>query len=326
MLRSTWNFFPRLFGRTTKPSVSSRGFHKDYDGAREEQTILLSDGRTLGFAEYGDLQGTPAFVFHGNPGARYDGFGLADIAKRLNIRIICPDRPGYGLSSFQHDRKLGDYPGDISQLAKHLGIARYHVIGQSGGGPYAVACAYGSPRDELLNAAVIAGIGPPAVLTVKNAGWYTVAMLALQTWTPSLVRVLTNWSLGSDERLEKQLNFAYKFLKEEDRATISSPEAQSNIIAILKEAYVQGPDGSIRDGQIYYGPWDFELKDVHGKVKLFYGAKDDRTPLIFGRYYREHLPNAELFEYEDSSHFTLEDHDEEILTEIVGTRSRKGLS
>jgi len=116
--------------------------------AREEQSFKLSDGRTMGFAEYGNLQGRPAFFLHGAPGSQYDGIGLIAIAKKLNLHIVCPDRPGHGLSSFQHNRKLIDYPKDISQLAKHIGTAQYNVFGQSGGGPYAVACAYGSPKTK----------------------------------------------------------------------------------------------------------------------------------------------------------------------------------
>jgi hypothetical protein len=33
-----------------------------------EQRVILKDGRTLGFAEYGDPKGEPAIEFHGLPG------------------------------------------------------------------------------------------------------------------------------------------------------------------------------------------------------------------------------------------------------------------
>jgi pimeloyl-ACP methyl ester carboxylesterase len=174
-----------------------------------------------------------------------------DTLLRIHANAGCPDRPGHGLSSFQQDRKLGDYPKDISQLAKHLGTAKYHVFGQSGGGPYAVACAYGSPKDEILNVAVIAGIGPPAVLTVRNAGLYTVAVLSAQRWIPSMVRYLMNWYLEDDRRLQKNLNRMYDYLTEEDRAEVSTLGAEPLIMASLKAAYAQGADGVIRDGQIY---------------------------------------------------------------------------
>ncbi|KAL9637421.1 MAG: hypothetical protein Q9164_002193 [Protoblastenia rupestris] len=293
----------RLLSRLTHSrTITLRRFHKNYNAAREEQSFKLPDGRTMGFAEYGNLEGTPAFFLHGAPGSRYDGIGLIDIAKKLNVRIICPDRPGHGLSSFQPDRKLGDYPNDISQLAKHLGTAQYNVFGQSGGGPYAVACAYGLPKDEILNVAVVA-----------------VAALSAQKWIPSVMRFLTNWYLKDDKRLQKSLYRMYKYLTEEDRAEITKPEAESLMMASLKAAYAQGPNGVIRDGQLYITPWDFELKDIQKEIKLFDGHKDDRTPLVFGRYYKANLPKAELIEFEDASHFTVNRHDEEIMSKLVGS-------
>jgi len=245
--------------------------------------------------------------------------GLIDIAKKLNIRVICPDRPGHGLSTFQHNRKLVDYPHDISQLAKFLSVARYNVLGQSGGGPYAVACAYGSPKTELLNVGVVAGIGPPAVLTLKHAGLYTMAALSAVKWFPGVMRSLTNWYLRDDKRIQKSIRRMSKYLTEEDRAEITGPDAESMIMAVLKAAYAQGPDGVIRDGHIYSSPWGFDLKDVQKEVQLCYGHKDDRTPPVFGRYYKAHLPRAELIEFEDASHFTIQRHDEKILRKLIGS-------
>ena len=181
MLQSVRRLTTRLFGRTTSSlTVRLRAFHRDYNAAGEEQSFKLSDGRTMGFAEYGDPEGVPAFFLHGALGLRYDGLGLNDIAKKLGVRVIRADRPGHGLSSFQYSRKLIDYSLDISQLAKHLDTPQYNVFSQSSGGPYVVACAYGSPSHKTLNVAVVAGMGPPGVATVKNAGMYTVAALAAQ--------------------------------------------------------------------------------------------------------------------------------------------------
>ena len=162
-------------------------------------------------------------------------------------------------------------------------------------------------------------MGPPAVLTVRDAGLYTVAALSAQKWIPSVMRFLTNWYLKDDKRLQKSLYCMYKYLSEEDRAEVAKPEAESLMMASLKVAYAQGPDGVIRDGQLYSTPWDIKLKDVHKEIKLFYGHKDDRTPLVFGRYYKANLPKAELTEFEDASHFTINRHDEEILSELVGS-------
>lgn len=132
-----------------------------------------------------------------------------------------------------------------------------------------------------------------------------------------------NWTLASDQRLQTQLKWLYKCLTKEDGAGISTPEAHSFIMASLKAAYAQGSDGVIRDAQIYSTPWEFELSNVQREVQLFCGRKDDRTPVVFGRYYKEHLPRAELIELEDASHFTMDRYDEEVMPKIFGAGRSK---
>lgn len=274
----------------------------------------------MGFATYGNPAGIPTFFFHGSPGSRYDGSGLVDPAARFNLHIICPDRPGHGLSTFQPNRKLIDYPADISQLAAHLKIPQYHVLGQSGGGPYVVACAHGSPTNELLSANVIAGMGPPDTLRPRIAGWYTVVVVTVCRYFPSLVRAAFNYSVAKPSRIQRQLDLLERFLTPEDRATISSPQARETIMTHLMQAYAQGADGVIRETQIVGEPWGFELRDVKSKVNLFYGTKDDRTPLAYGQFYADHLPIAELVVLEGASHFTTEKWDDVVFGKIFGVK------
>ena len=84
--------------------------------------INLKDGRKLAYAEYGALAGKPLFFFHGWPVSRLSGRIAKKAAKKLGIRIISPDRPGYGLSDFKKDRKLLDWAKDVLELADRLRI------------------------------------------------------------------------------------------------------------------------------------------------------------------------------------------------------------
>src|SRR5690606_31894146 len=92
-----------------------------------EGHLILRDGRALHFMEFGRPDGVPAFGFHGTPGSRFM-FRLADpAASRLGLRLIAPERPGFGLSSFQKRRKLSDWASDMRELADALGIDRFAV-------------------------------------------------------------------------------------------------------------------------------------------------------------------------------------------------------
>src|SRR5690606_14168411 len=108
----------------------------------EALTIALRDGRTLGYAEYGVADGKPVLVFHGSPGTRLQVRAAHRPALARGIRIIAPDRPGLGLSSRLPGRRIADWPDDVCELVDALGIDRCPVIGVSGGGPYAAACAW----------------------------------------------------------------------------------------------------------------------------------------------------------------------------------------
>ena len=57
-------------------------------------TIVLADGRTLAYEEFGSTDGSPVVLFHGLPGSRLFLPGPTDAA-----RIITFDRPGYGEST-----------------------------------------------------------------------------------------------------------------------------------------------------------------------------------------------------------------------------------
>ena len=113
---------------------------------KEDQVLQLKDGRKLGYAEYGDLSGKPMFHFHGHPGSRLEGKLFGEKPKEHGVHVISVDRPGIGLSDFLPKRTLLDWPDDIIELADHLGLSKFVVEGMSGGGPYAVACAYKIPE------------------------------------------------------------------------------------------------------------------------------------------------------------------------------------
>jgi pimeloyl-ACP methyl ester carboxylesterase len=129
--------------------------------ARTDNQIKLKDGRKLGYAEYGDPQGKPVLHFHGTPSSRFECSRPAvdEIATRLGARIILPERPGFGLSDFEPNRTTLDWPDEVTELADGLNLDRFAVLGVSGGGPYAAACAYKIPQ-WLSAAGIVSGLGP----------------------------------------------------------------------------------------------------------------------------------------------------------------------
>ena len=106
--------------------------------------VRLPDGRDLCYTCHGPADGEPVFLFHGEPGSRMF-MPDADAPGRAGVLLITMDRPGYGRSTAQGGRTLLDWPDDVAFLADRLGIDRFSVLGISGGGPHALACAYRIP-------------------------------------------------------------------------------------------------------------------------------------------------------------------------------------
>ena len=125
---------------------------------KEENIIQLSDGKNLCFAEYGKPDGIPVFLFHGNPGVRFSWRLYPDYPYLDNIRIIAPDRPGYGKTDYKKNA-LEKWPGDILELTEYLGITKFHLFAPSGGGPYALACAWKIP-EKIISVGLFGSVGP----------------------------------------------------------------------------------------------------------------------------------------------------------------------
>lgn len=331
---------------STLASLSSsyqESFHSIYLASRHDQIAPLSDGRRIGFAEWGSASGPTVFLCHGEPGSRFEGARFHALGVKYGFRVVCPDRPGIGLSTMATTtqtqkglprRKVVEYPRDIAELARWLGVTRYRVLGVSSGGPSALACAAVlSPRD-LVSVTVVAGMCHPNQINVREAGWY----ITLVLWWYKHFSGLLSWYIDTfqtakvydDEQCRKMLEHAYTWLPEPDRRFMQHAD-QSLMMASLRAVFAQGARGVVEDGRTLCGPWGFELADVRGKVHLFYGARDIRTPLGFGRYYKRHLVHADvdLVEFANVGHYNLDEKYDEIVTRVfdgeigVGQRARQ---
>jgi len=135
---------------------------------RDDNILKLPDGRQLCYAEYGDPDGKPVILFHGNPNSRLLYGLVPGCPFRPGLHLIAPDRPGYGFSDFYlPGHGVADYPDDIVALADALGIDKFAVFGASGGGPPALACGGALGQRGAVHTAIRRGYksGRPPVLS-----------------------------------------------------------------------------------------------------------------------------------------------------------------
>jgi pimeloyl-ACP methyl ester carboxylesterase len=111
-------------------------------------------------AAYGSREGKPLLFFHGYPSSRLEASGVDELARRRGIRVISLDRPGNGLSTMQPNRTIMDWTVDIRAFAEGMKLDRFAIIGGSGGGPYALACAHALPREMVAGVGLFASAPP----------------------------------------------------------------------------------------------------------------------------------------------------------------------
>jgi pimeloyl-ACP methyl ester carboxylesterase len=271
--------------------------------------IQLPDGRLLGYAEFGARAGRAVLYFHGHPAARLEAGFLADPATRANVRLIGVDRPGMGLSTYRPGRRLLDWPADIAALADALAIERFAVVGFSGGGPYAVACAH-KIRDRVVSCGVVSG----AVRT-------GVVLSFLAAWLPWLLLPVVRRRLFSDEaQAQKTLSRVSRRWPEPDRRALEIPGVRELMAASLVEGLRQGARGAALDGALLGRPWGLDLSKTDlPATYLWHGELDDQVPVARVRALAQEIPHAQPVFYPSDAHIsTIVNHGDEIVGSLVG--------
>jgi pimeloyl-ACP methyl ester carboxylesterase len=283
-----------------------------------EGSIWLKDGRRFAYLEAGDLRGTPVFFLHGNPGSRYMRHPDDALARALGVRLIVPDRPGYGLSDFQPGRTLLDLPSDIEQLANALGLGRFAVFGVSAGAPYVAACAY-KLGERVTRAAIVSGAAPfdrPGAMDGVNKDYRNAYTLA--TWPEWLlhpVMLVHDQSVRLNPR--KALAALMGHCSPDDREVLSDPTLGAQVSGYRREATRQGVAGMRREARILLSPWGFPLEAIQPEVHLWYWDGDSITPPQMGRYLQSRIPRTVPHFFPNGGHFAIFKHWQDILAALV---------
>jgi pimeloyl-ACP methyl ester carboxylesterase len=283
-----------------------------------DQTIKLTDGRILGYAEFGDPSGRPVLFFHGFPASRLEGIALDAPSRAVSVRLIAPDRPGFGLSDAKPRRRFSDWPDDVIQLASHLRIYDFAVLGTSGGSPYVVACA-DRIGERLTGAGIVSGISPlnnPTVRLAMNPDQRR--MFVAVARLPWLARRMFARSMQ-----EVQADFPSVLSRmaaerpDVDKAILDRQDIKDMLRTNLTEVFRQGTTGAAQELALYRWSWRLALNDVTYPVQIWQGRKDVITPPAMAEELASLLPHTLTRWYPDEGHSLLFARSEEILRQLV---------
>jgi pimeloyl-ACP methyl ester carboxylesterase len=274
---------------------------------RAEGRFYLPTGRRLGFAEFGDPSGEPVLWFHGTPGGRRQ-FPLLGrrAAEKLGLRVISVGRPGTGLSDPHPYESVADWATDVAHVADSLGAQRLGIVGLSGGGPYALACAAVPPLSGRVAAVAVLGgvvpsVGPDALATgaIDLARRFAPVLGGLRR---PLAQAVSALLLPIVPLSHYACQVYARTTPEGDRKVLRDPEMEGMFIddlALLAKGRFQA---IVDDARLFGRDWGFRLADVKAPVRWWHGDADNIVPLSAAQSAVALLPNAELVLRPEESH------------------------
>ena len=273
------------------------------------QTVQVADGRSVAYAEWGDVEGVPVIALHGTPGGCLGRPPDEDKIKKLGVHLITYDRAGYGRSERHRGRRVVDCVGDVAAIADHLGIDEFATMGGSGGGPHVLAVA-ARLGDRVTRVQCDVGVAPYGVDDLDF----------LDGMDPENVREF-GWALEGEERLIVEIPKEARAMKARvamdptrllegfdlpaaDVAILSDPGVHAIMRESVFDMFANGAWGWIDDDLAFTWPWGFDVTEIKVPVEIRYGADDVLVPASHGRWLAAHVPGATTVVTTGAGHMT----------------------
>jgi pimeloyl-ACP methyl ester carboxylesterase len=262
-----------------------------------ELDLELGDGRTLHVYDAGgEDRGHTLAVFwhHGTPNLGAPPEPLLPAADRLGVRWVSYDRPGYGGSTPAPGRDLASAAGLVASVADRLGIDRFAVMGHSGGGSHALACA-ALLSERVLAVVDIAGLAP---FGAEGLDWF--AGMA-ESGVESL-RAAAAGRAAKESYEASGAEYDPEFTPADEAALSGS---WSWLMGVVGPAMAQGPGGLIDDDLAYVAAWGADPERLTAPTLILHGGRDRIVPCSHSEWLARRCPSAELRLSPDDGHISI---------------------
>ncbi|KAJ5606249.1 alpha/beta hydrolase fold domain-containing protein [Penicillium lagena] len=326
---------------------------ENHNYPENKQTLTLPSGRILAWTIHGgplrnttttDLDAKPPaiiFYFHGFPGCSLEAnFLSTSLLQRHNARCIAIDRPGMDQSTHHPERRLLDWPADVLAIADYLDIPQFSILGTSGGGPYALACAYAIPRVDssspdvtaqgrgrLRGVALVCAMYPTS-LGVKGMLTELKIVLAVGRWVPRFITAaFLDRFIGRQARdkdptvLEKKMDRAMARRHGAEREAWEDARVRATAVGSLRGAFRQGGMPVATElSLLSSSDWGFRVEDIDGNgLRLWHGMLDQNAPFEMAEKAAKLMPGAKTHFFEQAGHLSMAaGHIDAIVADLVG--------
>lgn len=288
----------------------------------QRSLVRLPDGRDLDVLVGGADSSDGFLMIDGTPSGVLARDRDLAIVSGHGLRYVTYGRPGYADSTRVSGRSVTDAAADVRDLAGSLGLRRLYVLGWSGGGPHALACAALLP-DLVVRTATIASVAPYGVegldwldgMAQENIDEFEASVAgqapleaALETMAKELATItgadIADWFGG--------------LVAEIDRAALTGDFADY-IAASSRDSIRTGIWGWFDDDMAFIRDWGFDLASIRVPVTIWQGSDDRMVPFAHGRWLAEHVPGATAYLLPGEGHLSLAVSSfERIVDELVG--------
>jgi pimeloyl-ACP methyl ester carboxylesterase len=217
----------------------------------------------------------------------------------------------------------------VEQLVDHLGLERFAVLGASGGGPHALACA-SVLGHRLIGVGVVSSLGPREVgPRIAQLPWLARVAAVYARFTPWLLQwgmcALSGWATRNSPEIAltaMQMGVAPLSPRGLGRRTLFPPGGSTDLPPVVRaavvEPYRQGGREHAWDARLNRRSWGFDLKGLAGvQVHLWHGDRDQLAPVVMGRAVAAAIPGCQTTFFAGEGHDVLNTHSREILAALA---------
>ncbi|WP_458210569.1 alpha/beta fold hydrolase [Haladaptatus sp. NG-SE-30] len=239
----------------------------------------------------------PVVFLHGTPGSRRLGELFDTAAQEHGIRLLAPDRPGYGHSSPWPARSVRDAETFVSTVLDDADVQTAGLIAFSGGGPHALATA-ATHTDRINRVDIIGGATSPDVS--EETPMIQQLLAGLASKTPFVLRGLFRGQAWLADYLGP--SFVVAQYTAEDTAESVPDDAAEIVKADFIEAFTHHRRGAVTELRNIATDWNFPFDEIGTEVCFWHGDNDTNVPIANVRRLTAQMPTAQLRVLDDADH------------------------
>ena len=270
----------------------------------EGMELRRGDGSVIRVEVVGERDVAPVLFCHGLADSRLSACWFGPAAAELGLCLIAPDRPGTGGSDPHRLSRVADWVEDARLVLDALRVDAVALLGVSGGGPFAAACA-AALDGRVRGLTLVSPLGPP--------GWPTHGMapgerlsLVLAGYAPAFC----GWSMGllgelARRRPQAFFRLAGTSLPDIDNRALGQPGTRESFLLNYTEAFRRGSWGVAQDLRVLTRPWGYDLGSISVPATIHHGDADTTVPLQHARLFAEAIPGARLQIHHGQGHFSI---------------------